>query len=223
VSIALTDLVTRLQADVPARDGAPSTTQYENAVKDAVRDYSRRRPMTRVTTISIVSGTATYALPDDFLFEIKLDVFEGHEGILHTSNGIVPLSSDWNERHTVNGRTITVTPTPNYTIDRSYRYAAGHVLDASDSYPYLTEADVAILILKAQALALRTQALSLITSGSGEITEYQVGDERVKKSSPSAVLRAQADALEQAYQAAILQAVGPVGRRARYNVAGRLR
>lgn len=223
MSIALGDLVARLQADVPLRDGSPSTAQYEYAVKAAVADYARRRPMTRITTLSIVSGTATYNLPDDFQGIIKLDDFTAQDGIIHTAAGIVPLSSDWNERYTVNGRTITFTPTPSYTLSRTLRYAAGHVLDSDDEYPYLTDEDVEILILKAQAAALRAQSLGLVTSGTGEITEYAIGDERVKKSSPSERLNSAAGALEAQYIEMVQRAVGATGARARYDTLENLR
>lgn len=215
MSVALDDLITRLQADVPARGSVPSTAQYEYAVKDAVADFSRRRPMTLITTLSIVSGTASYDLPGDFLFIIKLDDFTATDGIIHTSAGIVPLSSDWNERFTVNGLTITFIPTPSYTLARTLRYAAGHVLNESEVYPYLTDEDAGILLLKAQAIALRKQALAAVTASTGEIVEYAIGDERVKKSSPSQVLSAQASSLESAYLAAVQH--GATGSRARYD------
>ncbi len=215
MSVALDDLVTRLQADVPARSGVPSTAQYEYAIKDAVADFAQRRPMTLITTLAIVSGTAAYALPDNFLFVIKLDDFTAQDGIIHTATGIVPLSSDWNERYTVNGLTITFTPTPSYTLSRTLRYAAGHVLNSSEVYPYLTDADAGIVLLKAQAIALRKQALAAVTATTGEIVEYAIGDERVKKSSPSERLNAAASSLEAAYLAAVQH--GATGSRARYD------
>lgn len=220
MSVALDDLVTQLQADVPARGGVPSTAQYERAVADAVADFSRRRPMTLITTLAIVSGTATYDLPDDFRSVIKLDDFTARDGIIHMAAGLVPLSSDWNERYTVNGLTITFTPTPNYTLERTLRYVAGHVLNGSDVYLYLTDEDAGILLLKAQAIALRKQALAAVTASTGEIVEYAIGDERVKKSSPSQVLSAQASSLEAAYLAAVQP--GATGSRARYDSMGQL-
>jgi hypothetical protein len=220
VSVTFDDLMTQLQADVPTRGGVPSTAQYERAVKDAVADFSRRRPMTLITTLSIISGTASYDLPDDFLSIIKLDDFTAPDGIIHTSAGIVPLSSDWNERYTINGRTITFTPTPSYTLDRTLRYTAGHVLNESDVYPYLTDEDAGILLLKAQAIALRKQALAAVTASTGEIVEYAIGDERVKKSSPSERLSAAASSLEAQYLAAVQH--GATGSRARYDSLGQL-
>lgn len=215
MSIAFDDLVTELQADVPARGGVPATAQYERAVKDAVADFSRRRPMTLITTLAIVNGTATYDLPDDFLFVIKLDDFTATDGIIHTATGIVPLASDWNERYTINGLTITFTPTPTYTLARTLRYAAGHVLNGSDVYPYLTDVDAGVLLLRAQAIALRKQATAAAAASTGEIVEYAIGDERVKKSSPSQALSAQASSLEAQYLAAVQP--GQTGARARYD------
>jgi hypothetical protein len=223
VSIALSDLVARLQADIPARGGSPSSAQYIRAVEDAVADYSRRKPMTRYATINVVSGTATYSLPEDFLFLIRLDPFAARDGVIYTAAGLVPTSvSSIVERYTVNGLTMTFTPTPSYTLARDLCYAAAHALDDEDEYPYMTFEDTALLMLKAQALALRMQAFSLITSGTGEIVEYAIGDERVKKSSPSERLSAAASSLEAQYLQALQRAVGTVGARARYSEAGGL-
>lgn len=222
MSIALDALIARLQADVPARGGVPSTAQYKQAILDAVADYSQRRPMTRFGTLNLVGGTATYILPDDFLFLIRLDPFASSDGVIHTAAGLVHNMSSSQEYHMINGRTITFIPTPQYTLTRDFSYAAGHVLNDDDEYLYMTFEDTAILILKAQALALRTQAFSLITSGTGEIVEYAIGDERVKKSSPSERLNAVASSLEAQYLQALQRAVGMVGARARYSDGGDL-
>lgn len=220
VSVTLSELVEQLQNDVPARDSVPTVMQYEQAVKDAVRDYSRRRPMQRFTTLSIVSGTAAYALPDDFVSVIRLDVPVNDAGVLHTASGLVPLSQSFDERWTVNGRTMTFTPTPTYSLARYLWYAAGHVLNVNGAYPDMEYEDAAMVMLKAQALALRAQAFSLVTSGTGDIVEYAIGDERVKKGSPVTSLQAMASSLESEYLAAIRQANGTVGSRARYDATG---
>jgi hypothetical protein len=117
---------------------------------------------------------------------------------------------------------MTFTPTPSYTLDRTLRYAAGHVLDDDAAYPYLTDADAGILLLKAQSLALRKQALAAVTASTGEIVEYAIGDERVKKSSPSASLGAAAQMLEAEYLERVARGVGMVGSRARYDGNGYL-
>src|SRR4051812_19286525 len=72
MSITLASLVARLEADVPAVSSVPSADQYSQAVKDAVADLSRRASVTRVSTLTIVAGTASYALPSDFQRLIRL-------------------------------------------------------------------------------------------------------------------------------------------------------
>jgi hypothetical protein len=67
MSVTLADLVSRLQADVPARNGVPSPAQYEQAVEDAVEGYGLRRPMQKTSDVAVVSGTASYGLPADFV------------------------------------------------------------------------------------------------------------------------------------------------------------
>ena len=84
MSIALSALVSRLQSDVPARNDLPSSAQYEQAIKDAVSDYSGRRPLRKLTTLSIVSGTSTYDLPDDFLKVIRLESLLSQDGVIHS-------------------------------------------------------------------------------------------------------------------------------------------
>ena len=50
-------------------------------------DYGERRPNQKVTTISVVSGTASYALPADFLREIQFEPLTGMDGVLISSIG----------------------------------------------------------------------------------------------------------------------------------------
>ena len=89
----LADLISELQEDVPAVDGIPSEAQYERAVKEAVDEFSRRCGLEKNTELSIVSGTATYALPDDFLALIEIEDPFDHEGnIIMTATGIIPFS-----------------------------------------------------------------------------------------------------------------------------------
>ena len=70
---------------------------------------------------------------------------------------------------------------------------------------------------------LRLQALSVVTSTTGEIVEYAIGDERVKKTAPGTALRALAADIEREYLATVAQSGGAVGSRARYDAAGALR
>src|SRR3972149_7805064 len=90
MSILLDDLVAELAEDVPAVDGVPSTAQYENAVKDAVRAFSERCGLTRLASLAIAPETATYDLPDDFLMLVSLDSLVSYGGVILSSTGIIP-------------------------------------------------------------------------------------------------------------------------------------
>jgi hypothetical protein len=208
MSVALTTLTGLLTAAVTARGGVPSTAQYEQAVKDAVADYSRLRPMQKVATLTIVSGTASYSLPSDFLSVIVLESPATADGVLISDAGIVPVGSAWRELYTIAGLTISFYPTPTYGMDRDLWYAAAHVLSGG-SYASMTDADAAIIMLKARALALGLQAGSM----AGDILSYQIGDERVDKGKTVDALRGQVQGLDAEYRAAIAAAIGPVGRR----------
>ncbi len=155
----LSDLVDRLSTDVPAEDGVPSAEQYENAVRDAIRDFSERCGLEVVGTLNIVSGTATYDLPDDFLRLIKLYTLAG-EGVLFGENSqIIPLSSSWQERYTIRNGKITFYPIPRHTVAREYSYKAGWIATDVDDYgdedySELGEREARIVLLMAKSLAM---------------------------------------------------------------------
>lgn len=159
----LSELVNRLVEDVPAEDGVPSTEQYDNAVRDAVRDFSERCGLEVIGTLDIVSGTATYDLPADFLRLIKLYTLAG-EGVLFGENSqIIPLSSSWSEKHTIRNNRITFYPIPRYTLAREFSYKAAWVATdvddyGDDDYSDLGEREARIVLLKARAIALEKLA-----------------------------------------------------------------
>ena len=219
MSVTLAELLTRLQAEVPARSGVPSETQYTQAIEDAVADYSRRKPLEKVTTLSIVSGTADYTLPTGFLYVIHFETLWAEDGVLNTTDGLIPVSAAYEEYFTIAGLTLTLHPTPTYTTTRDLRYAAGHVLTSS-AYPDMTDDDARILLLYAQALCLRSQARAAATASGGEIVEYQIGDERVKRSASSDTLRSTAADVEAEYERRVTKAIGSTGLRASYNWMG---
>ena len=160
----LSELVDRLTADVPAEDGVPSTTQYENAVKDAIRDFSERCGLEQIGTLSVVSGTAAYDLPADFLKMIYLESFAGQDVIFSAEGQLIPVPAGWSERYTIRNGRITFYPTPRYTVDRDMRYKAAWTgTDTGEEYPdvdyaELGEREARIVLLKAQAIALTKQS-----------------------------------------------------------------
>lgn len=166
MSVLLSTLEARLTTDVPAVDGVPSTTQYENAIKDAVRDFSERCGVEQIGTLNVVPGTATYDLPADFLKLIVLETFESIDGVIITASGLIPTNITYEERFTIRNGQITFYPTPSYTMARDFRYKAawvGTVIEDSGSgddldYETMSEREARIILLKAQSIALGKQA-----------------------------------------------------------------
>jgi hypothetical protein len=218
MSIALSTLVTQLQALVPASDGVPSTAQYQSAVKQAVADFSRRTTQQTQTTIDVVASTATYALPDDFLLLISFkregdacgnwrDVWEtGAYGWPIWGYSYNPYCDPCDERYTIRGGQITIHPTPDTSETRVLRYGWKHILNASDEYEYLDEDSeaVRILLLKAQAEATRVQATAESSQGT-KVRSYRQGDVSVDMNAQdrAKALNNQVRALEDEYMRAI--------------------
>lgn len=217
MSIALAVLASRLETAVPAVGGVPTEAQYEQAVQDAVEDFGTRRPMQATYDVAVVSGTAAYTLPDDFVKLIKFESVLSSltDGVLNTSDGLIPVSATFKERTMVQGGSLVISPTPTYSATRRLWYGAKHVLDGSEVYTTLTETEARIVLLKAQALALGWQANNQAGSG----WRYKIGDEEVDKSKLSASSRDQQKAKEAEYLAA-LEAMGCWGIRADYDALG---
>lgn len=217
MSVALSDLVTRLQDDVPARNSIPSADQYERAVKDAVADFSRRSGRIKITSLSIVSGTASYALPADFVKLVGLEAIAGPGGIINSPSGLIPVSATFEERWTVADSQITFYPTPSYTLARDLEYQAGWILDTGDQYQEMGDLEAGIILKLAAAHALTFQA----NKAAQEAWQYQIGDERVSKERLAEALRAQAKESRDAYEVELKtyssgMGGGPVGMRATY-------
>ena len=211
MSISLSSLSSRLQSDVPARNSVPSVEQYERAVTDAVADYSRRCPMERTTTLSIVNGTGSYALPSDFVRLVAIESLTDASGVIISDSGIIPISSSFKERLMVQGANLTIYPTPTYTLVRDVWYMAGHVL-VDNNYPDMGEDVAAVVMLGATAKALQWQA----NAAALEAWQYQIGDERVSKERLAEALRMQAQEFERQFQAALKSQAGAYGSRASY-------
>lgn len=200
----LSELVSRLQDDVPAEDSIPSELQYEQAVKDAVRDFSEQCGLEQIGTLSIVSGTASYSLPDDFLKMIMLESFASADGVLHSAQGLIPVSSSWTERHTIRNGQITFYPTPVYTMARDFRYKAAWILTESEDeysnaeYETLGEREARVVLLKAQAIALT----KLSNAQAGTSLKYSFGAVSEDLGGTSESSRKNANGFESEYLAA---------------------
>ncbi len=215
-STNLIDLVEQLEENVPAKDGVPSAAQYAQAVPDEAADFSRRCGRVKIATLSVVSGTASYALASDFVQLVKLYSLSNADGIINSGTGLIPVNVSWTEKYQVADGTITFYPTPEYTLSRDYEYKAGWVLDSSDVYQEMGSFEAGIVLLLAEARALGLQA----NVAAQQAWSYQIGDERVSKEKLADVLRAQAEARKADYMDAVRQYGGrgrTIGRRSLYN------
>lgn len=207
MGVSLATLTLRLEQMVPAANGVPA--DYEQLVQDAVAQLSSDVPMTKTTTLAMVSGQAAYDLPSDFQFLISLERVARPDGVIIGNGGLIPVSASYEEHYDVEGNRIVFTPTPTYSLNRTLRYGAGHVLDGNQSYPRLSENGARIALLYGQYLALMAQGNATAPAG----WKYQIGDEMVDKSGQAGKLREQADGLLKQYQTAVkpLKGYGTVG------------
>lgn len=212
MAATLVSLTGRLQDAVPARNGVPA--DYGQIVQDAVLQLSQDVPLLRLGTLSVVSGTATYALPADFLFLIELESLTNPDGIIISSAGLIPTPRHWEERYYVDGSEITFDPTPTYTLARDFRYAAAYVLD-SNVYTRLSQNGARIALLYAQYLVLTEQANAV----AGDGWRYEIGDEMVDKTKQGDGIRGQAQAMLDSYEREI-KSQKSYGSRGRYNALG---
>lgn len=179
----LAALVAILQSEVPAVNSTPTTAQYQQAIKDAAIEFSRRCGRGKWAELNIVSGTPTYDLASDFLSLISLEMMVGVDGVMITSSGIIPVSDDWSEEYTIRNKQITFTPTPTYTMTRDYKYKAAWILtgsSGSETYADMGDDEAQIVLIKAKGLALEKKANALATSGG---MKYSFGAVSVDRSS----------------------------------------
>ena len=158
MSIEVQDLIARLASEVPEFGEIPDATGYQNCIASAVADFSGKLPFQRYTTLDIVAGTASYALPSDFVSIVYLQTWDDQDGVLNTPAGLVPVAPSYTERTYVEGPNLVFSPTPAYSWSgRGLRYIAQHV-EADDAYALMTRRDVEIFMPLAVALALGLQA-----------------------------------------------------------------
>jgi hypothetical protein len=219
MGITLSAWVTRLQDDVPARNGVPTSTQYPQAIKDAVIDFNNRATRQKVITLQITSGQASYSLPTDFWKYVRLTWRTAKEVII-SPQGLIPLTPfrPW-DKHTIDISALTITfyPTPQYTFPRDLWYGAGHVLSGttgSETYAEMSQQEYDIAHLLAQYHALMKQA----NKATQDAWQYQLGQESVNKTSLADKIREQARELKTQYDDEVKKWVGSQGTVARYEI-----
>ena len=214
MAVSIDVLIERLYSDVAQQNGIPVDMQYRAAVESAVNDFSEVVGMVKSVEISVVSGTATYDLPADFISFIKF-IGSFNDGILVPPGGkIIPLGSNVNsEQAFVNGGKLLLVPTPNYTADRDVLYLAGYTLDVSDVYQDLTSHLALIIAPKAAANLLKL----VKTSAASGSFRFTFGDLTVDKSNATKALSEAAGQFEAEYASLVKKHNGPIGLRASFS------
>jgi len=195
----LANLISELQSEVPAVNSVPTTTQYTQAIKDAVADFSRRCGLAKVGSLAIVAGTAGYDLPDDFMKLISMDALVGEGNVIIAPAGIIPVPLDWEETWTISNKVITFYPTPTYALTRYFKYKSAWVLDESNDYTELGDNEKDIVMLKAKGIA-KDKISNSIASSSG--MKYSLGAVSVDNTGSVDTLRKEAYALHGEYSQA---------------------
>lgn len=157
MSITLASIISELQSEVPAVNSVPTTTQYTQAIKDAVVEFSRRCGLVKFGQLNIVANTATYALADDFLKMVVLESLVSADGVILSSSGIIPVPMDWSEEFVIANKQITFKPTPTYTLTRDYRYKAAWILtgtNPNETYATMGDDEKQVVMLKAKQIAI---------------------------------------------------------------------
>lgn len=204
----------KLMELIAARSGTPSFRQYTLAIMDAVADYSDRRALEKTAELSIVSGTASYDLPADFLRLISLETATATDGTLVSDAGLIPVSDTFREQYVIAGDQITFIPTPQYTTTKRLWYGAAYVLNNDEIYADLGREGERLVMLKAQAIALQIQA----NKAAQEAWQYAIGDERVNKEKLAEALAKRAKEMSDEYEAVIEKQAGQVGLRSYYGL-----
>lgn len=179
----LADLLSELESEVPAVSGVPSEGQYTQAIKDAVNDFSRRCGLGKIASLNIVAGTATYAMPDDFMKLISMDALQGANGVIVSSDKLIAVPMDWCETWTIVNKEITFFPTPTYSMARYFKYKAAWILsgtEGSEEYADLGDNEKDIVLMKAKGICYDKLANSMASSGA---LKYSLGAVSVDKGS----------------------------------------
>ena len=196
------DSATELQTKIPAYDGVPA--DYQELVIDAVNDYSTKRPLRKIATIAVVNGTASYALPSDFVILISITGVTSNQGAFVDGDGfIVPTSKGFTETYTIANGQITFYPTPQYTLNKTLEYGAGYLV-ADEMTADFAKSDWSIVKHLAQSFVLSEQA----NKAARNAFRVSTGAETIDKQKQSAVLQDASGREAAVYEAAVSRASG---------------
>ena len=204
MSMPLAELIARLIDAVPPIDGVPSVAQYRQAVIDSVADLGRRASMTRLALLPVVAGVAQYPAPADCLALIQLSAIgapfgvDSGGGTWVTSAGLIPFTGSYHETVSLLGDAIVISPTPQFTADRTLAYAAADIL-TGESFLTLSSERAGIALLLAQAIALGIRS----TAPAAQAVKVTSDGDTIDTTPQATLLRALAQTLRSDYLAAV--------------------
>lgn len=191
MAIELSTLTARLAALISDL----TEDQYKSIVIQAVTAFNLRTAQQKRGSLSVVNGTATYTLPADFLAWSYWEPLDMVDNTVISGQGLIPLNqASLNERVQVLGNQLTIYPTPRYTMTRYYWYRGGHSL-SEGAYPYMTDWEAELVLIKAQANALR----AAMSGKAGEGWSYKFGDVTINKGTLARSMREAAEALDREF------------------------
>lgn len=167
-------------------------------VKEAVKNYSKKRPMVKVETIEAETGESIYELPEDFIYLISAPSSSSYLDpggeVRYSGLGLVPVASTA-EEYNIQGSNLEIRPTPGSDRKIELRYAAFHMLSETDEdaapidpiFLTVPVADNELIILGASILCLETILVQMASSN----FSYTSGDVKIDKTK-------QADSIKEA-------------------------
>ena len=171
----LPDLIQQLKSSLLASASAFIDDDFQRHIKVALADFSRRRPLVCIGVLSLSVGVSTYTCPPDLSSVLGFDWGRDSKLLL------TPWDDRWPGRlpeirigMSGTERVLLLMPAPTQRqIDLlgasgQYRYGAMHQLDNNIST--VLETDIPLVLLRAQAEALRELAMKHTT------TPFQVRD-----------------------------------------------
>ena len=209
--IALADLVLALELVLPDLDSGLS----ESVIKSAVRAFNDRAGWPKHGVLTIVAGTASYAVPDDFAKLVRVDSPFSYLDNVVGESGIIPMGNTIAmEQIYLTGRNLVIYPTPLSNGARTYWYKARHALDGSEQYPDMDDAQAEIILVKAQAVGLGYLAAGAAGGG----WKYQIGDVSIDKSGIGNSYQSRINDLNAEFERCVTNYNGPAGVRPVYPV-----
>jgi len=163
------------------------TAEIREQIIAAVKDYSKRRPMKKRYTFSVVAGTDAYALPDGFIHPIYVptaSTWLSNDGtVRNTPSGLIPMAATFEvpEEYQIEGTQIRFNPEPASNYDLEMTYAAAHLASGTGSeeaYVTISPIDDDLVELKAAIGCLET----LLSQMARENFKYTTGTTTIDKS-----------------------------------------